>query len=97
MHRQEACNYKKLYDTEFESQRAAAKMERRVEEEFIHYPCGNHWHIAHKDREQRNRHIKDMRTRCEVCNCDIKVGTYGKHAKKMGHQTRERKLNHVEP
>jgi hypothetical protein len=97
MHRQEACNYKQLYDTEFEAQRAAAKMERRVEEQFHHYPCGNHWHIAHTDPTLRNKHVKILKDHCDLCGCNMKPERYMKHLKTQGHQRKEREQANVRP
>lgn len=55
------CDRKKLYDTEFEANRAAAITETRWGEAMMSYPCGKHWHIAHVEQRLRNKHIKEAK------------------------------------
>lgn len=72
------CQTKKFYDTRFEAEIAASKTEAFLDEEFMVYPCGTHWHISHKDPEKRlgagNKYWK-----CSKCRLVMKKQRIGKH------------------
>lgn len=80
------CDRKRLYDTLFEAERAAAIMEKEHHVRFISYQCGNHYHIAHWDRELRNQHNTNRnRTYCDICQQEMRQGRYPGHIKKLRH------------
>lgn len=88
------CDSKVLYDTEFEAIVRAAKRTKQWGEEMMPYPCGTHWHIAHKDKTLRNKHIRILKDYCEDCGCKMRPTRYMKHITLPGHlkrATRKRK------
>lgn len=60
------CQMKKHYDTEFEAEIAATKLGYHWKEEYVHYACGGHWHIAHADPKKR-RGTGHKYWRCPKC------------------------------
>lgn len=64
------CDTKTFYDTEFEAEIEAAKVGWRHGEEFEAYACGNHWHITHKNREQR-RGVGHRFWKCPRCRAIV--------------------------
>jgi hypothetical protein len=80
------CNTKVLYDTEFEASRAAAIAEYRWGELMTYYPCGKHFHIAHKIKEERNKYPRlEKRDYCEACDQSIKPARWVRHTKMAQH------------
>jgi len=72
------CDTKKFYDTEFQAQRAASKTEWSLNAEMIHYPCGTHWHISHKNKSERRGYGHNY-WRCPHCKQIIKKSKIDKH------------------
>jgi hypothetical protein len=67
------CDTKVLYDTEFEAEISARKVEWKYGSKMHHYACYGdgtvrtpHYHIAHKHREERRGAGKNY-TRCPGC------------------------------
>lgn len=86
MRTEEACNYKKLYDTQFEAERAASITAHKFGEEMTVYECGKHYHLAHVDPSLRNKHIKPPRIDwCKTCHVYINPKNYDKHILKVRH------------
>lgn len=74
------CDSKKLYDTEFEAQRAAAISEHQFGEEFTYYKCNQHYHLTHADRNRRgSKRTKQLL--CQNCNEYIERGRELTHLK----------------
>lgn len=72
------CRMKKHYDTEFEAEIAAAKLSYWWKEEYVHYPCGDHYHIAHKD-PKKWRGTGHKYWRCPKCKQIMKRKNASKH------------------
>lgn len=88
------CNSKVFYDGEFAAQRAAAIAEHRWGQEFEAYPCGTHWHIAHKDATERNLYPRrEKRDWCDACQQVIKPTRYWKHIETGSHKRFQARLN----
>lgn len=87
----DSCKNKKVYDMEFEADRAAAQSEHWWSEEMHSYKHGSHWHIAHVDRNLSNKHLKapvlDPKEliRCAPCQCWLKRGRMPRHKKTNSH------------
>lgn len=75
MNRFDVCSAKQHFDTEFEATRFAAIAEYRWREEYIVYPCRNHWHITHKDPMRRGRSI----VMCHYCGEPVKRSKLKQH------------------
>lgn len=92
MNRQESCETKVFYDTEFQATVMAARASARWGEEMEPYKCGSHWHMAHVDIRLRGRHIRPPRKDyCEVCEQVINPLNYAKHIQKVRHLLLEAK------
>lgn len=72
------CQTKKHFDTEFEAQHYANKVEYRFKEEMMAYPCNNHWHITHVDPSLR-RGAGHEHWRCPKCKSIMKQSSAAKH------------------
>lgn len=71
------CETKKFFDTEFEATLAAAHI---LDEEFVPYPCGRHWHLTHADPNKRKGFGGGRRfQRCEKCLEIFRAKQFKKH------------------
>lgn len=97
MNRQDSCDTKVFYDTEFQATVMAARASARWGEEMMAYKCGSHWHMAHVDTRLRGKHIgKPKRDYCEVCQQVINPRNYAKHILKARHLSLEAKEKALE-
>lgn len=69
------CSAKQHFDTEFEATRAAAIASYKYREEYIVYPCNNHWHLSHEDPHKRGRSI----VMCHTCGEPVKRSRLKQH------------------
>lgn len=72
----QACDSKVLYDTEFEAELAAGKAP--FEAEAYRCPGTNHYHITHKNKEQRLGYGAKMKP-CPTCKQMVKRKGSMKH------------------
>lgn len=72
------CDTKVYFDTEFEAEISAAKVEAKHGGEFIPYRCGSHWHLTHKNLLER-RGAGHKYWRCPKCKKIVKRGQRDKH------------------
>lgn len=86
MERINACDYKKLFDTQFEADRAAALASYKFGTEMVAYQCYKHYHIANANPALRNHHVKKPRVNwCEICKVVLNPKNYDKHILKARH------------
>lgn len=84
------CDVKKMYDTEFEAERAASQTAAFFDSEMVPYKCGSHWHIANKNPALRSKRRSFEKTYCDVCDVYMLKKTYEAHTRKLGHMRREK-------
>lgn len=80
---EEACDHKKLYDTEFEAELAAVKFESFFGEEMRAYRCPGtrHFHITHVDKARQGL-ARLGQKKCPKCDNWVKNKKYSKHVSK---------------
>jgi hypothetical protein len=78
------CKGKVFYDTEFQASVVAARREADWEKAMKVYPCGRHWHIASKYKEDRGKY--PYKSFCVPCNVPLRPGRYQKHILTHGHK-----------
>lgn len=94
----DVCTSKQAYDGEFAAERAASIAEYKWREPMMHYKCGNHWHIAHQVKKERNKYPRrPKKDWCDACQQVINPVRYWKHIQTGSHKKLEAKLKEKDP